>query len=378
MDDSLPRNPSASAEDLRPPPNYKDFLAGPKTNILPVHGWTNDSILYNHLDENIAKVLAKPLSSMAAVILTQDRPADRAAGANAIADAIIHANLSAKDDFTVIPPTPKDGDPNSPVLPHTNLVICNSSALKDKVGDDPHKAIVHTQRDNEGFTFYILPAFPEPSWYIATYVGLSQHLTAAEFIAALFDKLVSDRQVIRMILDNHDRIPDAEDLPFTVRVMLEYAQVIPCQVVMSARRGNGPQHQNAVRLYMPPPSFNDAAIKEWKEHLNSPSFTFIVDCRGRAAPFKPTRAGKPRTMECTECLGLDHYKAECPILASPSFLAVHPRQTEQDANTVGTTLGSMKQVGTDHDGFTTVNTRTRRLMRGGYKQRGWNIRPRRF
>ncbi|KAK6988589.1 hypothetical protein R3P38DRAFT_2804339 [Favolaschia claudopus] len=170
-----------------------------------------------------------------------------------------------------------------------------------------------------------------------------------------------------MILDNHDRIPKAEDIPFVVRVMMEYAQIIPCQ------------HQNAVRLYMPPPSFNEDAIKEWKDYLNSPSFTFIVNCRGRAAPFKPTRAGKPRTMECTECLGLDHYKAECPILASPAFLAVHPRQTEQDVNAVGTTLGSMnKRTATDHDGFVPVNYRGRRLGRDGFKQRGWGLRSRRL
>jgi hypothetical protein len=76
---------------------------------------------------------------MAAVIVARDRPADRAMGADAIADAIAAVGLAPKEDFTVIPPTPKDGEPDTPILPHTNLVVCNSSQLKDKIAADPTK-----------------------------------------------------------------------------------------------------------------------------------------------------------------------------------------------------------------------------------------------
>ncbi|KAJ7789105.1 hypothetical protein B0H14DRAFT_3574874 [Mycena olivaceomarginata] len=50
------------------------------------------------------------------------------------------------------------------------LILCNSLELKDKIVTDPTKAIVHTRckDESDGFTFYLLPAFPEPSWYIAT------------------------------------------------------------------------------------------------------------------------------------------------------------------------------------------------------------------
>ncbi|KAJ7837676.1 hypothetical protein B0H14DRAFT_3870349 [Mycena olivaceomarginata] len=117
-------------------------------------------------------------------------------------------------------------------------------------------------------------------------------------------------------------LPDAPDITFAIRVMMEYAEVKACRVWMPTRRGSNSQRQNAVRLYMPPPTFNAMAIKEWKELLTS-SFSFLVDCRGRATPFKPTRSGRARPMECTECLGLDHYKDECPIVTSPDYNAVH-------------------------------------------------------
>jgi hypothetical protein len=105
-------------------------------------------------------------------------PADAIAGG-----AIVKAGLAAQDEFTVIPSTPKDGDSDVPILPHTNLVLCNSSQFKDKILSNPTKvinshncstyltspqAIVHTRRkdESEGFTFHLFPVFPDPSWYI--------------------------------------------------------------------------------------------------------------------------------------------------------------------------------------------------------------------
>jgi hypothetical protein len=169
---------------------------------------------------------------MAAVIVSHDRPADRATGADTIADAIVAAGLTTKDDFTVIPPTPKEGNPDGPILPHTNLILCNSPALKDKISADPTKAIVHSRRPDEsdGFTFYLLPAYPDESWYIGTFVGLSDRLIHAEFIAALYEKLIGDRDVIKFIQEHHDRIPDAPDITFAIRVMMEYAEVKACRV----------------------------------------------------------------------------------------------------------------------------------------------------
>ncbi|KAK7038581.1 hypothetical protein R3P38DRAFT_2615763 [Favolaschia claudopus] len=361
--------------------NYKEYLQGPTSNILPAHGWTSESILYNHLDENIAKVTAKPMSSMAAVIVRRDRPADRASGADAIADAIVNLGLADKNDFTVIPPTPKEGDPNDPILPHTNLIVCNSSQLRDKIANDPTKAIIHTRRPDEsdGFTFYLLPVFPAHSWYIGAYVGLSDRLTTTEFLSALFDKLISDREVIQMIQDNHDRIPNAPDLPCAIRSMLEYAQVIPFTVWMPSRKGPESQTQKAVRLYMPPPSSNDAAVEKWKAHLSNPSFTFVVDNRGRATPFKPARSKRgpstqraPKTsrIECLQCLGLDHYQDTCPITTSPDFNAVHMNQAELDSVSIGTTLGSIRNrapAAVDADGFRTVSSRGR-PRNGGRRQ----------
>ncbi|KAJ6506344.1 hypothetical protein C8R47DRAFT_1101896 [Mycena vitilis] len=343
-----------------PPRDPKDYLVGPKTNILPVHGWTNSSVLFNHLDENVQKVVNKPMSSLAAVIIGRDRPTDRAAGADAIADAIVKVGLAAAQEFTVIPSTPKEGDPDAPILPHTNLILCNSAQLKDKILDDPTKAVVHTTRKDEsdGFSFYLFPVFPEASWYIGTYVGLSDRLTPAEFISALFDKLIADPEVIKLIQEHHDRVPDAHDIPFAVQVLLGYAAVKPCQVWMPLRRGSSAQRQNAVRLYMPPPSLQDDAIKAWKEHLTAASFTFVVDCRGRATPFKPSRTGRSRPMECTECLGLDHYKDECPISTSAEFSAVHLNAAELDSTHVGTSLATIRdQDDVDGDGFKKVNRR---------------------
>jgi hypothetical protein len=172
------------------------------------------------------------VSTVAAVIITRDRPSDRPSGADAIANALDDLKLAKKEDIIVIPPTPKVGDPNAPILPHTNIIICNSAELKDKLTGDLAKAVVHTTRKDgtDGFSFYLIPAFLEPSWFIGTYVGLSDRVTRVEFMSALFDKLISDRVVIKMIQEHHDRVPDAHDIPFAVRVLLEYADTKVCQV----------------------------------------------------------------------------------------------------------------------------------------------------
>ncbi|KAK6975037.1 hypothetical protein R3P38DRAFT_3128698 [Favolaschia claudopus] len=299
-----------------PVTNYKDYLVGPKTNLLPAHGWTSDSILFNHLDENVNKVLGKPITSMTAIIITRDRPADRASGADAIADAILGVGLATNDDFTVIPPTPKEGDPNGPVLPHTNLISDNILA------DRPR------------------PSFPEASWYVGTYVGISERTTPHEFLSALFDRLIMDREVIRQLQEHHERVPNADTIPLIVRVILDFAEVKHCRVYMPGRRGPNSQQQNAVRLYMPPPSTDNKAIKTWKNHLTSASFTFLIDNRGRAAPFNPNTSTD---------------SDECPITASPPFRAVHPNPPEADHTKVG--RGRFPRT---------------------YKRNGWANRPRRL
>ncbi|KAJ7167157.1 hypothetical protein C8R43DRAFT_1121602 [Mycena crocata] len=355
--DLLPdADPSVTINPVAPARALKDYLIGPKSNILPAHGWTQASVLFNHIEENIAKVMDKPVSSLVAVIIGRDRPSDRAMAADAIADAIANTGLATQDEFMVIPATPKEGDPDAPILPHTNFILCTSSQLKDKIIADPTKAIIHTKRKDEsdGLSFYLLPALPEPSWFI----------------------------VLKIIQEHHDRVPDARDIPFVIRVLLEYAEVKPCQVWMPGRRGSGGQRQNAVRLYMPPPSLEEDAIKTWKAHLTSPSFTFIVDCRGRATPFKPeaARAGRARPMECTECLGLDHYKDECPIVTSSEFRAVHLNQAEIDATHIGTSLSTIRDRDeVDPDGFRKVARRTfnPRFTPGGSNRRGGPSRVRR-
>jgi hypothetical protein len=73
-------------------------------------------------------------------------------------------------------------------------------------------------------------------------------------------------------------------------------------------------------------------------------------------------------MECTECLGLDHYKDECPIVTSPEFRAVHLNQAELDSASVGTTLGTIRDR-EDSDGFKLVTRNPRpRFGPGAYKR----------
>ncbi|KAJ6459903.1 hypothetical protein C8R45DRAFT_1180679 [Mycena sanguinolenta] len=91
-----------------------------------------------------------------------------------------------------------------------NIIICDSVKVVEKLTKDNTKAVIHTQRKDgsDGFSFYIFPAVPKPSWYIGCYVGLSDRITRNEFISSLFDKLISDRAVIRMIQEHHDRVLD--------------------------------------------------------------------------------------------------------------------------------------------------------------------------
>lgn len=60
MDITPDPDPNAVINPLHPPRELKDFLNGPKTNVLPAHGWTNTSVLFNHLEENVKKVMDKP------------------------------------------------------------------------------------------------------------------------------------------------------------------------------------------------------------------------------------------------------------------------------------------------------------------------------
>jgi hypothetical protein len=60
MDITPDHDTNNNTNPARPPGNPKDFLVGPKTNVLPVHGWTNASVLFNHLEENVNKVMDKP------------------------------------------------------------------------------------------------------------------------------------------------------------------------------------------------------------------------------------------------------------------------------------------------------------------------------
>ncbi|KAF8171045.1 hypothetical protein K438DRAFT_1940828 [Mycena galopus ATCC 62051] len=372
--DPLPDNtpdltaPNGDAQNFPNRP-IKDYLAGPKTSNPIVHGWTRESILYNHLDENVTKVLKKPLRTVVAVIVTRDRPYDRPAGADAITDALHDLKLADKDNFVVIPPTPKVGDPNAPILPHTNIIICSTTDLKDKVTNDPSRAVVHTTRKDgtDGFTFYLIPAAcPELSWYIGTYVGASDRTTALEFVSGLFERLINDPVVMKMIQEHHDRVPEAQDIPFVIRVILEYAEIKPCQVWIPGKLGRAPERQNAMRLYMPTPSLDAAASKTFKDYLTAPTFSFLIDCRGRAAPFQPSRGGRIRAMECSECLGLDHYKEDCPIVHSPEFLSVHLNEAELEHTSVGTTLASIGRNERLPDGFTVVR-RTRDQGRRGFR-----------
>ncbi|KAF8218145.1 hypothetical protein K438DRAFT_1747367 [Mycena galopus ATCC 62051] len=196
--------PNANKGGNIPDQAIKDYLVGPMESNPVVHGWSTDSRLFNHLDENIAKVMNKPM------IITHDCPSDCAAGADAIADALDELKLANKEDFIIIPPTPKQ-------------------ATRDKVTKDPSKAIIHTTRkdSSDRFTFYLIPAFPEPSWYIG---ALSDPITRMEFISALFEKLITDHTVINMILNNHGCVPDAHNIPLVVCVLLEHTQIKACKV----------------------------------------------------------------------------------------------------------------------------------------------------
>ncbi|KAJ6602580.1 hypothetical protein DFH09DRAFT_1301600 [Mycena vulgaris] len=304
------------------------------------------------------------LTSVVAIIISRNRPTDRPAGADAIADALEELKIASKDEFIVIPPTPKVRDPTAPILPHTNIVICTSPNLKEKLTGDPAKAIVHTtcKDGSDGFTFYLIPTFPEPSWFVGTFVGLSDRVTRPEFLSALLDKLIGDHVVIKIIQERHDCVPNVRDIPLVVRVLLEYADIKVCQVWMPGCQGCAPECQNTICLYMPTPSFDEVASKELKDYLTSASFSFVVDCRGRAAPFRPARGGRIRPMECSECLGLDHYKDDCPITTYPEFLAVHMNDNELESVNIGYTLGSIgnRFDAIASDGFKTVSYRSSR------------------
>lgn len=60
MDITLDNDTNGNNNPVYPPPELKDYLVGPKTNVLPAHGWTNASVLFNHLEENVNKIMDKP------------------------------------------------------------------------------------------------------------------------------------------------------------------------------------------------------------------------------------------------------------------------------------------------------------------------------
>ncbi|KAF8145165.1 hypothetical protein K438DRAFT_1992103 [Mycena galopus ATCC 62051] len=143
-------------------PSKSILLARQRVTQSCMAGRPNQSCF--HLDENIEKVMNKPLSTVATVIVPRDRPTDCAAGPDAISDALDDRKLANKDDL----------------LPWSTL-----STRKD---------------GSDRCTFYLIPAFSEPTWYIGTYVGLSDRITHVEFMSALFEKLIADRAVIQICI----------------------------------------------------------------------------------------------------------------------------------------------------------------------------------
>ncbi|KAJ7051826.1 hypothetical protein C8F01DRAFT_1376660 [Mycena amicta] len=346
--------PMDTSSDYKPPTNDE---APAHHRQLPHRGWDTEAILYNHIDENVAKVAAQPDTSMVAVIIARDRPLDRAAGADAIASAIVDLNLAPSESFVVIPPMPKTGDPTSRILPHTNLIVCKTAELRDRVMVDPVKAIYHTTRKDgsDGFTFYIMPVYVESSWYVCTYVGLSDRLSRGEFLSALFDKLVGDAVVVKLIQAHHDNVPDVEDIPTAIRALLHWANVQPCQVWLPAAPGRDTmsQRQNAVRLYMPSPSAHPQPTKTFKAHLSNAAFSFLIDLRGTChtlpalawrttADRRVQRVPRPRPL-----LG------RLPNHQLPRLKAIHMNEEELSSTRVATTIGAIHAL--DDDGFKTMD-----------------------
>jgi hypothetical protein len=68
-------------------------------------------------------------------------------------------------------------------------------------------------------------------------------------------------------------------------------------------------------------------------------------------------------LECVECLGIDHFKNDCPLINSAGYRAVHP-STDEDNNipVIGTSLSSI--------GVTSTWTSVPAHRGGGHGTRG--------
>ncbi|KAJ7634021.1 hypothetical protein B0H17DRAFT_1149771 [Mycena rosella] len=292
--------------------NFDGRLVGATSYNPAARGWTKALIRANHKVE-IINLLTEQRSKCVAVVIVASDFLDRARGPGAIKATLIARKIPDTDKIDVYPPTPSVPVPagKRPGMPWTNNVTDCSPAFKEAVMADP---VFHN-------VYQDLPVAPETPWIVATYDGLSDLTTPAEFKAAMLHKLRADPVVTQMVSDDHSNMPGEHSIQAIISTILHFF--------------NRPHlHGSMPRRTL---------LRRLQHHLMSPDFTVAVPKRGVATPWLGSNPLNPAVMSCSECHGVDHYQEDCPIVNSNGYRAVHgildDAQTT-DSSLVPTSLAS--------------------------------------
>ncbi|KAJ7676142.1 hypothetical protein B0H17DRAFT_1140115 [Mycena rosella] len=224
--------------------NFDGRLVGATSYNPAVRGWTKALIRANHKVE-IINLLTEQRSKCVAVVIVASDFLDRGRGPGAIKATLIARKIPDADKIDVYPPTPSVPVPAGKRLgmPWTNIVTDCSPTFKEAVMADP--------------------VFHNTPWIVATYDGLSDLTTPAEFKAAMLHKLRADPVVTQMVSDDHSNMPGEHSIQAIISTILHFF--------------NRPHlHGSTPRRTL---------LRRLQHHLMSPDFTVAVPKRDVATPW---------------------------------------------------------------------------------------------
>lgn len=136
-----------------------------------------------------------------------------------------------------------------------------------------------------------------------------------------------------MINNNHSNVPGDHTPAFILAVLFSIVQISTCTVRRRIGRGITIPFP-ATRIILPPFDLDPAVNENFRRHVMSSNYSFVVPLRGTAKPWLGSNPSAPKLIECSDCHGSDHYKKDCPILKSAGYRTAHGLVPETTNNTV--------------------------------------------
>ncbi|KAJ7118706.1 hypothetical protein C8R46DRAFT_1238869 [Mycena filopes] len=299
-------------------PQYANALDGATTYTPAARGWTKELIEMNHKDYVLKELADHPDDCIAAVILASDF-VDRARGATVIKDILMSDGIPDSDKVDILPPIPKEPVSGRPLgMPWTSVITNCSAAFKAAVYANP---VFHASHQGIGYTFYCMPAQPQTPWIFVVFTGFTDAADDVEIKSALFAKLISDPDILKMVKEDHTNIPGEHKPELILAIALRFGSITKRTVRRGGRFDTSAITAHCVMIA--PISKDHSANLRLQRYIMTAGFVVDAQKRGEGTPWLGGNPFQPQLMNCTECHGVDHYVESCPIMDSLEYRAAH-------------------------------------------------------